>query len=141
MRCAVAFGNETSKWAPCIVLLERALELSSDAKLRQSVNKNLATVKENLASLGDLEPIRQAPSLRTVNGIGVTLYGSSDHRPDGSYMATYYFVVLAIPVFPIARYRVIPTGGGYRFLGKGKLRTFDKWHIGVSLGLIALMFI
>jgi hypothetical protein len=141
VRCAVAFGNETSKWAPCIVLLERALELSSDAKLRQSVNQNLATVKENLASLGDLEPIRQAPSLRTVNGIGVTLYGSTDHRPDGSYMATYYFVVLAIPIFPIARYRVIPTGGGYRFLGKGKLRTFDKWHIAVSLGLIALMFI
>lgn len=141
MRCAVAFGNETSKWAPCIVLLERALELSSDAKLRLSVNKNLATVKENLASLGDLEPIQQAPSLHTINGIGVTLYGSTDHRPDGSYMATYYFVILAIPIFPIARYRVIPTGGGYRFLGKGKLRTFDKWHIAVSLGLIALMFI
>jgi len=140
MRCAVAFGNETSKLAPCVVLLEKALELSSDAKLRQALNKNLATVKENLASLGDLEPIQTAPSLRTVNGIGVTLYGGTDRRPDGSYMATYYFVFFAIPIFPIARYRVIPTGGGYRFLGKGKLRTFDKWHIAISIGLIVLMF-
>ena len=55
-------------------------------------------------------------------------------------MATYYFVFFFIPIFPIARYRVIPTGGGYRFLGKGPLRTFDKWHIAISLGLIALMF-
>jgi len=30
--------------------------------------------------------------------------------------------------------------GGYRFIGQGPLRTFDKWHIAVSLGLIALMF-
>ena len=49
-------------------------------------------------------------------------------------------LVFFIPIFPIARYRVIPTGGGYRFLGKGPLRTFDKWHIAISLGLIALMF-
>jgi hypothetical protein len=141
MQCAVVYGNETSKWAPCISLLEKALQLCSDVELRRNVNENLATVKDNLASLGDLEPIQQAPSLRTVNGIGVTLYGSTDPRPDGSYMATYYFVVLAIPIFPISRYRVISTAGGYRFLGKGKLRTFDKWHIAISIGLIVLMFI
>lgn len=141
MQCAVIFGNETSKWAPCIVLLEKALELSSDANLQKVLSKNLETVKENLASLGDLEPIQKAPSLRTVNGIGVTLYGDTDHRPDGSYMATYYLVFFAIPIFPIARYRVIPTGGGYRFLGKGKLRTFDKWHIAISIGLIVILFV
>ncbi len=141
MQCAVAYGNETSKWEPCISLLENALKLASDVKLRQKLNENLAIVKANHASLGDLEPIEKAPSLCTFNGIGVTLYGSTDENPsDGSYMATYYFVIFFIPIFPIARYRVIPTIGGYRFLGKGRLRTLDKWHIAISLGLIALMF-
>jgi len=141
-RCAIEFGNATSKWAPCIILLEKALNLANDADLRNRISENLKTVKANQERLGDLDPIDSAPSLRTVNGCGFTIYGSSDHRSDGSYMTTYYFVILAIPLFPIARYRVMHTGGnGYRFLGKGRLRTIDKWHIAVTIGLILLMFI
>jgi hypothetical protein len=140
LHCAVSYGNETSKWAPCVTLLEKALELASDNKLRQKLRENLATVQSNLNSLGDLEPISSAPSLSSINGIGFTLYGSTDKNPsNGSYMATYYFIFFAVPIFPIARYRVIPTGGGYRFLGKGPLRAFDKWHIAISLGLIGWM--
>ncbi|HWU32909.1 MAG TPA: hypothetical protein VN108_08545, partial [Marmoricola sp.] len=30
LHCAVSYGNETSKWAPCVTLLEKALELASD---------------------------------------------------------------------------------------------------------------
>lgn len=141
MRCAIAFGNETSKWEPCISLIERALNLASDTDLRKRLNENLTIVRQNHDLLRDLEPIKSAPSLRTVNGIGVTLYGNTEPKSDGSYMATYYFVFFAIPIFPIARYRVIPTGGGYRFLGKGKLRAFDKWHIAISLGLIAFLIL
>ncbi len=139
MRCAIAYGNETSKWEPCIHLLESALELASDASLRLKLNENLSIVRANHESLSDVEPIRSAPSLSTVNGIGTTLYGSSDAKPDGSYMATYYFVFLAIPIFPIARYRVIRTNGGYRFLGQGRLRVADKWHLAITFGLIALL--
>lgn len=140
LHCAVSYGNETSKWAPCVTLLEKALELATDNKLRQKLRENLATVQSNLNSLGDLEPISSAPSLSSINGIGFTLYGSTDKNPsNGSYMATYYFIFFAVPIFPIARYRVIPTGGGYRFLGKGPLRAFDKWHIAISLGLIGWM--
>lgn len=140
MQCAVAYGNETSKWEPCISLLEDALKLVSDEELHQKINENLAIVKANYASLGDLEPINKAPSLSMINGIGVTLYGSTDKNPsDGSYMATHYFVFFFIPLFPIARYRVIPTDGGYRFLGKGRLRVLDKWHIAVFLGLVVLI--
>lgn len=140
LHCAVSYGNETSKWAPCVTLLEKALELATDNKLRQKLRENLATVQSNLNSLGDLEPISSAPSLSSINGIGFTLYGSTDKNPsNGSYMATYYFIFFAVPIFPIARYRVIPTGGGYRFLGKRPLRAFDKWHIAISLGLIGWM--
>jgi hypothetical protein len=31
------------------------------------------------------------------------------------------------------------SGGVYYFLGKGAFRTFDKWHVAISIGLIALM--
>lgn len=142
MHCAVAYGNQTSKWEPCIRLLQAALELANDAKLKQKLRKNLTIVEGNHRSLGDLEPIKSAPSLYTINGFGVTLYGSADKNPsDGSYMATYYLVFFFVPVLPLARYRVIPTGGGYRFLGKGVLRPFDKWHIAISIGLIVLMFL
>lgn len=139
LHCAVSYGNETSKWAQCVALLEKAVELASDNKLRQKLRENLSTVQSNLKSLGDLDPISSAPSLSSINGIGFTLYGSTDKNPsNGSYMATYYFVFFFIPIFPIARYRVIPTGGGYRFLGKGPLRPFDKWHIAFALGAIGL---
>ena len=136
MHCAIAYGNETSTWEPCVALLARALELATDTALRQRISENLATTKSNHANLSDCDPISKAPSLHTVNSIGFTLYGRTDPRPGGSYMATYYFVVLAIPIFPIARYRVIPIANGYRFLGKGQLRTIDKWHLGISLALI-----
>lgn len=141
MKCAIAFGNQTSKWPPCISLLQKALELASDTELQEKLNENLTIVRKNYDSLGDLEPIKSTPSLSTINGIGVTLYGSTDKKPDGSYMATYYFVFFFIPILPISRYRVIPMSGGYRFLGKGPLRTFDYWHIVIVVGLILLMFI
>ncbi len=141
MQCAIAFGNQTSKWGPCMSLLQKALELASDTELRKKLNENLTIVRGNYDSLGDLDPIKKAPSLHTINGIGTTLYGNTDPKPDGSHMATYYFVFFFIPIFPISRYRVIPTGGGYRFLGKGALRPFDYWHIAISIGLVLFMFI
>ncbi|WP_153950322.1 hypothetical protein [Cupriavidus sp. U2] len=139
MSGVIAYGNLTSKWASCIELLERIKELARDDRLKQKVKENLDTARENANMYGDLEPIQSAPSLRTINGIGFSLYGNTDLiRSNGSYMATYYFVVLFVPLFPLARYRVIPSPGGYRFLGKGKLRGFDQAHIAVSIILILI---
>lgn len=141
LQCAVSYGNATSKWDACIELLENSIKLASDNGLRQRISENLTIVRANLESLGDLEPIDKAPSLSTTNGIGFKLYGNTETRPsDGSYMATYYFVIFFIPIFPIARYRIILQNGGYRFLGKGPLRTLDKWHIAVSIILILWLF-
>ncbi|MGD9950203.1 MAG: hypothetical protein AB7U29_17255 [Desulfobulbus sp.] len=142
MHCAVVFGNATDKWNPCVSILEEALKYAASQDVKSRIEKNLSTVKNNKILSGGLVPISSAPSLYTFNGIGTTLYGSTDHDPaSGSYLSTYYFVFLAIPIFPIRRYRVTPTGNGYRFLGKASLRTFDKWHIAISLGLIAWMFL
>lgn len=139
MNCAVAYGNRTSKWGQCIDPLENAAEIACDERVVQRVKENLQTARENHSLYGDLEPIESAPSLRSVNGVGFGLYGSTDKIPsNGSYMATYYFMVLFVPVFPLARYRVIPTAGGYRFVGKGKLRGFDKAHCAISIVLILI---
>lgn len=138
MHCAVIFGNKTDKWKPCIKILEDALKYASSQDVKSRIEKNLITVKNN-GRLGDLSPISSAPSLRTINGIGFTLYGSTDtDHETGSYLSTYYFTLLFIPIFPICRYRVIPTGGGYRFLGKAPLRVFDKCHLFISLTLMTL---
>ena len=73
-------------------------------------------------------------------GLGATLYGCSDYDPKlRSYMATYYFIVAAIPVLPICRYRVIRNGNSYRFLGKAPLRRGDKIHLRISIGIILLL--
>ena len=141
--CAVDYGNKTSKWQTCLTMLEAANIFANGAEALERVQKNLEVVRRNVRLYGDLTPIDSAPSLYTINGCGVTLYGNTDPDPDsGSYMATYYFVLVMIPIFPICRYRVISTGGSsYRFLGKGKLRTFDKWHIAIAVGAILFMFL
>lgn len=142
MHCAVVYGNKTENWKSCIVFLEEAFKYASSQEIKSRIQKNLSTVRDNDMLDVDLIPISSAPSLHTINGIGTTMYGSTDHdAASGSYLSTHYFVFFAIPIFPLSRYRVIPTGNGYRFLGKAPLRTFDKWHIAISLGLIALMFI
>jgi TPR repeat protein len=138
MHCAVIFGNKTDKWKPCVKFLEEALKYASSQEVKSSIEKNLLTVKNN-ERLGDLSPISSAPSLSTFYGIGFRLYGSTDaDHETGSYLSTYYFTILFIPVFPICRYRLIPIESGYRFLGKAPLRAFDKWHLFISLALLAI---
>ena len=90
----------------------------------------------------DLASISKAPSLTTLNGFGFKLYGKSDFDPEtDSYMTTQYFVALFVPLFPIARYRVISDDGSrFRFLGKGSLRGVDKAHIAAFL-VVALLVI
>lgn len=142
MHCAVVYGNMTEKWKLCITFLEEAFKYACSQEVKSKIQKNLSTVRNNDKLYGNLTPISSAPSLSTINGIGMAMYGSTDHDPvSKSYLSTYCFIMLFIPIFPICRYRVISTGNGYRFLGKAPLRTFDKWHIAISLGLIAWMFL
>ncbi len=42
----------------------------------------------------------------SINGIGTTLYGKSDVEPDGSYIATKWFIFILLPVIPLRSYRV-----------------------------------
>ena len=89
----------------------------------------------------ELEPISKAPSLFTLNTFGFKLYGKSDYdRETDSYMTTHYFVALMLPLFPVARYRVISEDGEhYRFLGKGKFRQGEKIHLAIFGAIVAYM--
>jgi hypothetical protein len=90
----------------------------------------------------ELKPLSSAPGLRTINTVGLRLYGHSDHDPENnSFAATHYFVALFLPIFPVGRYRVIQNGNGYRFLGKLPFRKFDRWHLGLAIAAIIVFFI
>ena len=140
--CAVEHGNHSEKWESCVEIIENALKYATSPATIDRANNNLETCKRNVKLFAGLIPIKSAPSLQTINGCGFSMYGSSDvDRETGSYMTTYYFVLIFIPIFPIRRYRVIASGGdSYRFLAKGPLRDFDKWHLGIVGVLLLYMF-
>lgn len=40
------------------------------------------------------------------NGFGTTLYGKRELAADGSYIATEWFILFWLPLFPISSYRI-----------------------------------
>lgn len=92
------------------------------------------------------QPVKSAPELRTVNGLGLMLYGKSEEDPrDGSYIATHWVVFLFIPLWPVRQYLVRPAeGGGYYFLGRVPTsRLLRVWRVAVGLlfaGWLAVLF-
>jgi len=148
-RLQVAYHKTTDDNQTCLEFLKLALPFAASTDLRLQIEENIKTLDENIENArkdkifyANLTPISSAPSLSTINGIGTTLYGSSDVDPrNASYLTTYYFTFLGIPIFPICRYRVIRNGKSYRFLGKAPLRSGDKWHLAIVIGFILLLII
>src|SRR5579859_146821 len=86
----------------------------------------------------DMEPITKVPSLSTVNGIGFTVYGRRDFDADtGTYVKTYVFCVLFIPLFAVRAYRVADARPGWFFLGRVPLSGLAKFWNFLVLALIA----
>ena len=154
-RCLSTIAS-TFTWADDYIaseqLCEEALKLAGNKAITIAIEHKLATFRESAKLqraraaakvkeqriFGPLTPISSAPSLYTLNGIGCTIYGNSDYDEDTrSYVTTHYFVALFIPIFPLARYRVIEAGGKYRFLGKLPLSTADRWHLWIAIIAIA----
>ena len=147
-RLPIAYHKATGDNKTCIEILRLVLPFVSSHELRKQIEENISVLNKNLdvekenEIFRNLSPIKAAPELRTINGIGLTLYGSTDPDPrTGSYLTTYYFVFLMIPLFPICRYRVTRNGSSYRFFGKAPLRTCDKVHIAITIGLIITMIV
>lgn len=86
--------------------------------------KLLPTIAASAQRIVDApEPLKQAPSLFTFNGIGVGVLGERDARGDGTYVTTRYAKLIYIPIFPIDAYRVArgEEEGSYYFLHREPL--------------------
>jgi len=112
---------------------------------RTSLEQVLAD-KERYKPYAEIEKISDAPGLSTINGIGTTLYGSAPFPSDQHLRySILYFVFFYIPVFPLARYVVEPTGQNrWKFFGKTKWTQSMKVHLAVTctlilVGIIAMM--
>ncbi len=133
MQCAVAFGNKTKVWRPCVLPLARAIDLNPSPAIKARIEANLQIAKRNRVFDGS-SPVRIAPPVATGNGIGLKLYFQRDPDPvTRSHVSTYYFVLLFIPIFPICRYRVVKDGSLYRFLARMPLKPFEIVHLGIAL--------
>ncbi|MCG8589511.1 MAG: hypothetical protein MJE66_09490 [Proteobacteria bacterium] len=91
------------------------------------------------SQFSDMKPVDRAPSLGGINGIGFRLYGSRDEdAATSSYVATYFFTFVFLPVLALAAYRVARTTEGEYILGKVPLSGLAKgWNALVVLSLFA----
>jgi len=90
----------------------------------------------------DMRPIRSAPGLFTLNGVGLTMAGARDHDQDtGTYVKTHALCVLFIPVIALGAYRVANSSeGGWYFLGKERLSVFAKvWNLALVFTIAAVI--
>ena len=100
-------------------ILERIAKGSRDPLLREIASAILQTPS----------PLKAAPSLFTVNGCGVMLYGRRDPRPDRSHVATTYVTLLFVPLLPLASYRIIKQPDNrYLFLGRVPLSRIQRYY-------------
>jgi hypothetical protein len=117
-------ATDSKKYDLAILKLQEAKKYATPEE-QKSIDEWIETTKRR-AVLGDVKPIGSAPTMSTINGIGTTLYGRrAFDKSTQTYIATLFFVVLFIPVFPIAAYRVKQVGSNqYQFFGKVPL---TKW--------------
>jgi len=103
------------------------------------MNPDSSQPKINLSErFPKMRPITSPPTLTTINGFGLGVYGRRDEDPDtGTYVKTQCFCALFIPLFALGAYRVAdaPDRAWY-FLGKEPLSGFAKLWNGFVLCLL-----
>jgi hypothetical protein len=95
--------------------------------------------EEKFEKFHDMRPLRSAPPLMRLNGCGFGLYGSRDFDQDtGTYVKTYSFSLLFLPVLALSAYRVAdaPDGGWY-FLGRARLSGLARLWNSCLIALLA----
>src|SRR5262245_11072394 len=100
----------------------RRRKAATDPVLRKRLDDLLADPRNFLG------PLRSAPSLMTINGVGAMMHGERDRKSDGTYVATHCLVFFFIPILPIRSYLVSSEGNGWRFYGRVPLSPFAFWY-------------
>ncbi len=90
------------------------------------------------------QPITSAPTLFSLNGFGLGMYGSRD-RIGSTVIKTHSICLLFVPVMPLSAYRVESAEDGYYFLSKDKLSVFARGYRALALlavvGVIAFIVV
>ena len=140
IRISIAFmlrGISVSMWNvhhdidTAIKTITKALSINLISENKTKLNADFSKLKELKKERDEIgEPVSSAPSLSLINGCGTTIYGK-----------TLYFVIIGIPILPIARYNCEETFNGYRFFGKLKLHTWQKvWKYGL-IGYVSFLIL
>lgn len=98
-------------------------------------------MEELRAKFPQMRPVKKPPTLMSMNGCGVSVYGSRDaDRDTGTYVKTYCISILYIPLIALGAYRVADAGSGsWYFLGKEPLSKFARTWNFILLGLVLLI--
>lgn len=85
----------------------------------------------------DMKPVNSPPSLWTVNGIGLTIYGARDFDQEtGTYVKTHFLAVVFVPLLALGAYRVADAPQGWYFIGRVPLSMLAKlWNLTLVLGI------
>lgn len=134
-------NNECKNYRQSEKILLEAKEIAYSPLIIGRIEEDLKVVSNNRKT--ENEKPTKPPALGTINGIGTRLYGKSDYdKESGTYISTLYFVLLFVPIIPLARYRVKDAGtNSWYFLSKAPFRALDKWHLGISCALLLLFII
>ncbi len=106
---------------------------TADPELREQIDEILAEPRRLIGPLGG------PPSLFTVNGVGVTLYGHRSAAPDGTYVATTYLCMLFVPIVPLASFLVSREARGWRFFGRVPLSRAASIYKRVMFAAVVLI--
>lgn len=87
----------------------------------------------------DMQPVNSAPWLSTINGIGMTLYGRRDYDDEtNTYIKTWCFCLLYLPIFALRAYRVADAESGWYFIGREPMSALTKaWNLLVVVAIVA----
>ena len=105
------------------------------------MNDNDTGIPDSLrARFPELRPVKKAPTLVRINGIGMGMYGRRDFdRETGTYIKTHCVCLLFAPILAVGAYRVADAEKGWYFIGKERLSSFAKsCNFGVML--LSLLF-
>ena len=100
---------------------------NTDPELKKNLQDLKASIEERVVKHG--KPVSGAPSLFTLNGCGMKIYGD-----------TLYIVILFIPIWPLSRYSLESSGRNYSFKGKLELHKWQKYWRYIVIGIAVIWF-
>ena len=115
-RVSIQINNEWDDTERALELVKKAKQITGTTSMENKLNDDIKQMTDLINQKNTIgKPISSAPTLYTLNGVGATIYGD-----------TQYFVVIFIPIFPIARYSFEREGDSFRFFGKLELQPWQK---------------